>query len=306
MAKITKKRLLAYLALLTSSFIWSLAVPLAKKGFETNLLTPTLFLFTRFLVAAIFSLPIVLLFKKNRHSTKKILKSSKLPIIILLEFLGIVVSLGLLYLGVSLTSGIEASILSVVYPIFTIIGGVIFLKEKENRPELIGLALAVLGTLLLTSYPIFKGSFNGHLRGNIIILVSSLTMAIYYLLAKKQYQGINKWTTTHFSFWIGTICFGAIFFYYSKSPITELLALTTNFWAILPVIYMAIPGSVIALSLYLIGQDHIEASEASLFTYLHPVFSIPASVILLNESVTAFEIVALLIIFAGVYLAQKR
>lgn len=304
MSKYSKPRLLAYLALLSNSLIWSLAVPLVKKGFETGLLTPSIFLFTRFIIATVFSLPLILLIKKNRSDLRRILHSPKLITIICLETLSVFVSLGLLYLGVSLTSGIEASILSVVYPIFITIGGVIFLKEKEGRSEIVGLALAVMGTILLTVYPLLNGRLNGHLTGNSLILLSTLTLATYYLLVKKAYLGVNKWVTTHISFWVASIGFGAVLIYQGQS--VPVLPLLNNFWALLPILYMAIPGSIIALTLYLIGQDKIEASEASLFTYLHPVFSIPATILLLGEHITLFEITALLIIFAGVFMAERR
>jgi len=77
-------------------------------------------------------------------------------------------------------------------------------------------------------------------------------------------------------------------------------------WPTIAVVYMGIFGSILGLTLYLIGQDKIEASEASLFTYLQPIFSVPTAILLLSESVSILNIVAIIIIITGVYLAEKR
>lgn len=69
---------------------------------------------------------------------------------------------------------------------------------------------------------------------------------------------------------------------------------------------MAIPGSILGLTLYLYGQDKIEASEASLFTYLQPAFAIPASILLLSESISLLELLATGIIITGVIIAEKH
>ncbi|MBU1200441.1 DMT family transporter, partial [Patescibacteria group bacterium] len=119
--------------------------------------------------------------------------------------------------------------------------------------------------------------------------------------AKKHYAGINKWLVTHISFWIGLICFGAVALLSGESLMWQ-----PNFWSITAIIYMGVLGSILGLTLYLIGQDKIEASEASLFTYLQPIFAVPMAMILLSESIHLIEILAIAIIITGVYLAEKR
>jgi drug/metabolite transporter (DMT)-like permease len=69
---------------------------------------------------------------------------------------------------------------------------------------------------------------------------------------------------------------------------------------------MAIGGSIIAFWAYQEGQKRIEASEAAIFTYLQPAFSIPLSLIWLKEPFTPVTILATVIIISGVYLSEKR
>ena len=296
-----KKRLLAYLALLSNTFIWGLALPIVKKGFESGL-TPTNFLLGRFLIAVVFSLPIVIYLEIKHKNIRKHFTFKNILKIIPLEILGTFLALYLLYQGLNKTSAMESSLIAVTWPILVTLGGVWFLKEKLEKHELLGLILALIGTTLLVGQPLFRNQgLTGTLAGNLLILAQNIAIAIYYLLAKKHYAGINKWLVTHISFWIGLICFGTIAFFTKQPPV-----LLPNFWSITAIIYMGVLGSIVGLTLYLFGQDKIEASEASLFTYLQPIFSVPAAMILLSESISTLNIIAIFVIIAGVYLAEKR
>lgn len=302
----TQNRKLAYAALLGNMVLWALAIPLAKRGFADGL-TPTTFLLGRYVLAAIISLPVIALI--SRQSTvKSVFRLSNLLKVTLLEILGTVIVLWLLYEGVTRTTAVEASLIAVTWPIFVTIGGVILLKEKEELHELAGLSLAIAGTTVLVAGPVANGFFTGSLIGNLLILGQNLTGATYYLLAKRFYQPFNKWAVTHLSFWVGILGFGSIQLLQGISPITSLTSLWTNPspWPLIATVYMAIGGSILGLTLYLIGQDKIEASEAAVFTYLEPLIGIPASMLLLGETVTPLQIITAIIIALGVFLAEHR
>ena len=64
MAKSTKSRSLAYLALLGNALLWGLATPIVKKGYSQGL-DPYLFLFGRMFVAFLFSLPLIAILKRS-------------------------------------------------------------------------------------------------------------------------------------------------------------------------------------------------------------------------------------------------
>lgn len=299
--KLKKSRLFAYLALLGNAVVWGLALPIVKKGFESGL-TPTSFLVGRFFLAIIFSLPIVIYLELKHKKIRKHFTLKNILKIIPLEILGTFIALYLLYQGLDRTSAIESSLIAITWPVLVTLGGIWFFKEKEEKHELAGLILALIGTVILVGEPLLRNhGFSGTLTGNLYVLGQNFAIAAYYLLAKKHYQGINKWLVTHISFWVGLISFGALALLSGQSLIWQ-----AGFWPTAAVVYMGIFGSIIGLTLYLKGQDKIEASEASLFTYLQPVFSVPMAIILLSESIHPTEILAIAIIILGVYLAEKR
>lgn len=300
-----QSRYLGYLALLGNTILWGLAIPIVKKGFDGGL-SPTFFLLSRFYLAILFSLPIVYALK-NRTNTKKTFKQF-LPVL-LIEFLGNALALFFLYEGVKQTSAVESSLIASAWPIFTVLGGVFFLKEKEQKHEVLGLSLALVGTFLLVGRPLLTNHSSGSsLTGNFLVLAHDITTATYTLLAKRFYKSLNLWTVSHLSFWGGAVSFTTLFIIQGHSLSNQLnsIFLNPSPWPLLSILYMAIFGSIVGLTLYLIGQNKIEASEASLFTYLQPIIAIPASIFLLSETIQPLEILAIVITILGVYIAEKR
>lgn len=306
MAKITKSRLLAYLAMIGNTIAWGLALPIVKRGFDDGL-TPNTFLFSRFFIASILAIPIILLIK-NSPSAKRSLKPSSLLRIIPLELLGATISLFLLYLGLQKTSAIEATLIATTWPIFITLGALLFLKEKEEGHEWQGLSIAFIGTILLVIRPLFNHNPSGTTTGNLFILAQNFCLAAYFILAKRYYKSFNKWVIACVSFFVSFLSFSLILTLTGHSLVAEFTSLFTNPspWPLIATVYMAIPGSIIGLTLYLIGQDKIEASEASLFTYLQPLVSLPATYILFGSSIGLVEGFALILIILGIWRAETR
>ena len=293
----TTARRLAYAALIINTILWGLALPIVKPALEY--VSPIQFLYFRYILAAPLSLLLLPFFRLPRLSIAQVGK------IALLEFIGTPILLAILYTGLSRTSGLEASLLGATSPLFTILGGIWFLHERQTHREWQGFALALFGTLILALEPLFLG--NGlrftSLTGNLLILLQNVIWAGYLLVAKKLYRGLPKLFVTSFSYWLGLICFAGYLLATHSLPNFTLLASSQ---VLFPILYMAIFGSIIALALYLYGQDKIEASEASVFTYLQGAVAIPASFLLLKEVTTSIGIISILLIALGVYRAELR
>lgn len=294
------KRKLAYLLLIINTIVWGLAIPVVKPALSFT--APERFLFYRFLLAALLTLPFLILnWNKWKLNLKTVVKIS------LLELIGTTLILWLLYYSLKFTSAIDASLLASVSPLFVILTGIFILKEKETKKEWRGLTLALLGTFIITVGPLINqdNHLSGNFLGNALILLQNIIWAGYLVMAKKTYRKVSMLAVTTVSFWIGTISF-FILSLPSGNPLTFLgaeIMQSQVFWA---VIYMAIFGSFIGATAYLAGQNLIEISEASLFTYLQPLIAIPASLIFLRETISPLTIMAIILIFIGVITGEKK
>lgn len=301
----TLPRNTALLALLGNTLLWGIALPIVKLG-NLHGLTPSLMLVVRYALAIPLSLPVIYLLRR-RPDVRRTFRVSSLLKIILLESATVLTGLFFLYQGLIRSSAINASIIETIKPILIITGGVLFLKERQTRRETAGLVLTLIGTalILFNSSPSSSG---GSTLGNLLLLGFILFDSAYFLFAKHIYHGLNKWAATHISFYVLLIGFTLLGFYTGELNAASFAVLTgpDAFWPLFAAFYMALFGSVIGLTLYLVGQDSVEASEAAVFTYLRPVFTIPVSVLLVGESFGFYHLAALGLIILGVFITQKR
>lgn len=294
------KRQLAYLLLFINTVVWGLAIPVVKPALSFT--SPERFLFYRFLLASILTLPFLILnWKKWKLNLKTVAKISAV------ELIGTTLVLWLLYYSLKFTSAVEASLVASVSPLFVVMTGIFILKEKETKREWRGLILALLGTFIITAGPLANrnGSFSGNFWGNSLILLQNLIWAGYLVLAKKTYRKYSKLAVTVISFWVGAITF-FILSLQAGNPILMLSTEIIRTQVLLAVVYMAIFGSIIGATTYLAGQNLIEISEASLFTYLQPLIAIPVSMIFLHENLAPLTVLGMILIFIGVATGEKK
>lgn len=295
----------AYLALLGNTLIWGAALPIVKPALF--LTTPYHYLFYRYLIAAVFSLPfLAFLLLHHKPKLKTVLTISAL------EFLQVTAALSFLYAGLQRTTSLEATLIANASPVFIILGGILFLKEKEEAREFMGLLLAIAGVTLLTLEPLVSTTnLSFSFFGNLLVLGHNLFWTAYVLLAKHFYKDVPKLLIGFLSLWVGLVSFFVLSLLTTPgfSPAT-LLATTQADLSEFPVLfaaaYMAILGSIVAVPAYIYGNNLIEASEASLFFYLQPAVTIPLSVLWLKEPLTFPIVVALILSTAGVVIAQHR
>ena len=288
------KRSIAYLSLTTTSLIWSVGAILIK--YSLNFTSPYTFLFWRFLIVAWIFLPFVIIQVKKESLTVK-----ELPKIFILGFMATTLTLVLLFWGTKLTSAVEAVIINSLSPIFIIIGGGLFLKEKISRKIKIGAGLAVLGSILTVLQPILDNGLTGtNFKGNLLVFISALFWAAYSLIIRKDESRhrYSALTLTGISFIAGLITITPLFLTQSD------LSLAPQ--ALPAILYMAIFGSCIAYFTYNLGFSLIKACEASIFTHLQLVFSVPLAIIFLHEKIDQWIILGVIIILVGVFLTEYK
>lgn len=293
---LTNPRSKAYALLLLNTVLWGLSPPIIKVAL--NFVTVNQFLLGRYLIASLIFLPIYFLTHKKSPS----ITNNHYKLLIFLAILGTPLTLIPLYEGIKLTSSIEASILTAAGPIMLIIGGRLFLKEKIEKNEEIGLIIALLGTLLLALEPLLvNSSINAKfsLVGNALILFSTLIWTGFLLLVKKLKTDATQISLVSY---LVSIPIFAILVLLEPTQITNIQYQISN--AAPGIAYMAIFGSVIAFWAYTKGQEMIEAGEASIFTYLQPLVTLPLAYFWLHESLSGISLLACLLIGTGVYFSE--
>jgi drug/metabolite transporter (DMT)-like permease len=292
----SSNRKLAYLALIAYIIIWGASLPIVKPALYH--IDVSQFIFLRYLIAAPLMLPILYLTKPKDFSIKEV------PKFTLIEALQVVLHSLLLYQGLKLSTALEASLVNSLTPIIITVGGILFLREKEETHEWEGLGLSLAGTIIIILAPYYLAGTNPGFStiGSLMILGSVMFHTAYILIAKKHFKDTSKLFVAAAASWVGLIFFSLINLY--NGTLIDSFTLLTNPTVLVSSLYMGILGSPIAIALYLFGQNLIEASEAVVFTYLTPLVYLPLSVYWLQESITMPQIIGLFVVTIGVTVAE--
>ncbi len=292
---------------MVNTLCWGAGLIIVKPAFAIT--TPFRFLLYRYFFASLLSLPILFHYlpKKNKYI-------KHLPIILFYELIGTTLALSLLYIGLNMTSAIEASLIGTTTPIFISIAGLLILKEKIKKNEWLGLSLSFIATIVLTLYPFLNNIQHQakiSLFGNFLIILQNIIVALYYIGIKTKYKKLPKFLVTTISYYIGLVSFLILSFYELNTlSFRNLIQIIYSDFQSISVwiasLYMAIFGSIIGLTAYIKGQEKIEASEASLFTYLQPLIYIPLGIILLNEKISLIQIASIITIILGLIVAERK
>jgi len=263
---------------LITAIIWGFASPVIK--YTVAQIKPFAFLFYRFLIVTFVFLPtFIVIAKREKETFSSLLKIAPLGL------LGITLTLSFIFVGLERTTALEASVLVALSPIFICVAGVLFLKEKITRLEAVGISLAFAGTLVMVGEPLLEGrAFAGqNLAGNLLIIASGITWTAYVILSKEEFKKHSPFIITATSFFTGLVTITPLALLEQGTKLFNYQALVLTSGALWGVLYMSLFSSVIAYFTFQLGLKLIEASEATLFAYLQPIFAAPLAVFWLGE-----------------------
>lgn len=203
--------------------------------------------------------------------------------------------------GISLTSGVNASILSASLPLFTIIFAAVYLKERIRTPQWLGILLGIVGVLII-SVQSNQGS-NGSLLGDILVLTSCFIWAIYVVQMKRPQDEAELPSEL---FTALTLMLGAIMlvpFAAVETWMVGLPPLPLKGWLSLG--YLVLGSSIAAYWLWNKALESVSAASAGVYLNTLPLVSVLTAIVLLNEAVTWRTILGGSFILIGVFWAER-
>jgi drug/metabolite transporter (DMT)-like permease len=288
------RNLKAHMALLVVTIIFGLHYMIAKSMMPVPF-QPMQLLFMRSLGAVILYWIFQSWFVREKVARKDLL------ILALCGFTGFAANQALFYLGLNLTTPVDASIIHVTNPIFVLIFASILIHEKVTFLKITGIILGAGGALILILYGRMVNMSTNSFQGNILVMLNMLCYAMYLVLIKPMVVKYNAMTILK---WVSF--FGFLFMIPFSIPgiiSLNLGSVSLNAW--LGVAYVVILNTFVAYLLINYALKTVEASMASFYTYLQPVIASILSVSLGTEAITAPKIVAAMLIFGGVFLVSR-
>jgi drug/metabolite transporter (DMT)-like permease len=197
------------------------------------------------------------------------------------------------------TSGLEAVVFSTA-PLWNAINGRIFLGRPIRRQVMTGALLGLAGIVLLFA-PQMAGHWNDSkvLMGLALTLGGTLCFSCGNLLSSRmQTLGLTPWLTNTWAMLIGSTTLGigalALGMPFALDPSPRYLG---------ALLYLAIPGSVIGFTAYLLLVGRIGPDRAAYSTVLFPIVALTISTIYEGYHWTPLVLGGLALVLAGNLLA---
>lgn len=204
--------------------------------------------------------------------------------------------------GLSLTTSIHSSLLSLCTPIFITIIAAWLIKELLNWFKIIGLALGIGGALLLILLKDNNHTGTNILLGDLFVMINAISYAFYLVMVRPL---MLHYSAMHILRWVFTI--GGIL----MIPISAPEFLATNWSAFgfsqwMALGFVAIGATFFAYLFNIFGVSKIGASATGSYIYTQPVFAAIIAIIFAGEHFSWIKGFAALLIFSGVYLANFK
>jgi len=290
----------AYGQLLLVVIIWGISAPVIK--FTLSGIDPFAFLAYRFAISAV-----IAAFYLAIKGVKVPKKKHNLLLVIIYGILAFSIALSLLFVGIDESTVLDVTLLGLAGPLVVTAGGVLFFRDRITHREKIGITIALFGALINSLSPLLREGDDIHLTGNLFIIGFLIADSGAVLLSKKlDRNNVPAETTTMIGFIVAALTL-IPFAFIIKSPsfiVQEIMTLPLKYH--LGVWFMAIFSGLIAYFLAIKATKSIEVSEAWLFMYLQPIFTIPLAILWLGETITVSFAFGAAIIALGVFLAERK
>lgn len=296
-----KNKLKAHLALLGANLIYGANFMIAK-GVMPDKIGPSALVVIR-LIGAGFLFWMIKLFIKETIDKKDYLR------IVLCGLLGAAINMLLFFHGLSLTSPIDASIISTSIPVMVLIFSAFILKERITNYKLVGITIGGLGAFLLVWFG-NKTEGTSSLLGNLMVFGNTCCYALYLVLIKPLMIKYNPISIISWVFLVG-------FIFVLPFGIDDVIH--TNFEAFTLQTYLGVGFVVIGTTFltYLFNiyaLQHVASSVAGSYVYLQPavsfilvtIVSVLYSDTIYKSDINLVKIISCLLVICGVYLVSKK
>jgi drug/metabolite transporter (DMT)-like permease len=263
--------------------------------------SPLLVALMRFTLAGIlFYLPVFLLLHRGEQ---RFARSDWLRLI----FLGTVGTTGSLVLflnGLRTTPATDAAIYQLTSPVFVVGIAWLLFRERLSRERMVGLAISLLGALLLVTGGGALGLGGGELAGALLIMGCNLTWSLYTVISKEILARRSPLLVLAAANLVAAVAIWPIAALSGTlEELPAVLGWSTTAWLIM--VYLIAFMSTSSQWLYVRCLREVPASQAAAFNYLTPLFTAVQAALLLGERPTPLTIGAGLLTLAGLGLMNR-
>ena len=205
-------------------------------------------------------------------------------------------------LGLSITSPINASIVTTSMPIFAMLLAALILKEPITGKKALGVLMGCSGALILILTSAAHASDKvGDLRGDLLCLFAQFSFALYLSLFNPLIRRYNVFTINKYMFSWATL----MLLPFTLGHVCEVTASPIPAKTWWEVAYVVVVGTFLCYILTMIGQRTLRPTVVSVYNYVQPIVSVAASLLMGIGILKTSHAAAVILVFGGVWLVTK-
>jgi len=266
------------------------ALPIIIK-YGTGLINPLFFATFSSLIAGIFLFVLAVL----KGNWKILFDKRYFFHFLLIGFFGITLSNICFFFGVTLTSGINSSILLVIEPLYAIFIGYILLNEKITLRQMFFTFVIMLGTVVVVSRAKFSLNW-----GDLLVLLTPLCWQIAHFFSKRLMTAHKEITPMIIA--TARTLYGGIFLFILSSAkgMNQYNKLGVK-GVLLILLFQGIIGFALHYSIWYEAIKRLNLSKATTLVSVYPTFSIALAWLILKEVPSFYQLAGFALIMVGIF-----
>ncbi len=237
-----------------------------------------------------------------QRQLKPLLKMPRrdLGLLVLCALCGVVGNQLLYVKALSLTTVINAALLTTTIPVITLFVSIIFGYDNWSLKRVLGIALAGAGVIYLID-PLRAQITTDTTAGNLLLLANALCYAVYLVISKRLLDRYGALNVITWIFLVSAVLVLPLSLFSFGND--NLGAITWTVWLLIAIVILL--PTVGAYYLNAWALTHVSPSTAAVYIYLQPLIAFGFAPLLLGEKWSSKTSVATLLIFAGVALVTS-
>ena len=209
----------------------------------------------------------------------------------------------LVFNSLARTTATNAALLNSFTPIFIILLSVLFMGQRLTRVQTLGVFVSLIGVLCIVVHADFTALDTLRLNlGDFYMLGALLTWSIYTICLKWRPAELDLWTFMTCMISVGLV--SAVPFYIWELVQGARMHLT--FSVVLGMGYLGVCSAFVATLFWNRSVAKVGPTKAGMFVHLIPVFGSMLSVLFLGESLHAYHVLGIGLVFVGLYLTNRH
>lgn len=292
-------RLQGHLAMFAAAVLWGAMSPIAKHAMLSGALKPLALSAIR-IVGGALVFWIAGSFLPERIAGRERISPRHIPVLILMAVLIVAANQGLYIVGIGFTTPFEATVMTTMTPVFTMLIAAVFLSMPMTVMRVAGVTLGLGGALLLALSGREAGDSvaSDPMLGNLMCLGAQLCAAVYFTMFRKIIDTYHPFVLLKWLFTIGAVMWVPL----TWSSIADIRFDMLDWSVVGSVIFIILFPTFLSYLFMVFAQQRLRPMSVSMYSYIQPL---TAAVLASLMGLAAFgwaNIIASLMIFAGVAL----